>query len=278
MLRVNHLAGFGKNRPSSGSSYDTDAQAFFTAAGITDTTQKDAVNQLVLDLKSASIWTKCNAIYPFVGGDATKHSYNLKNTAAYQIAWSGTVTHDANGITGNGSTGYGDTGLNCSSVLTLNDTHLGVYSRTTGGSSDSMYEIGAQTGSGASSAAVFMGVRRLDTFFSGMYNRAFDSDSQVNVANTSTAAGFWLVSRRSSTDMEAYKNGSTFGNAPTGTNSGSLPNANLFIAAMNTAGTAESFSNRNLAFATIGTSLTDTEAANFYTAVQAFQTTLGRQV
>jgi hypothetical protein len=37
------------------------------------------------------------------------------------------------------------------------------------------------------------------------------------------------------------------------------------------------FSNQ-IAFNSIGEGLTDTEAANFYTAVQAFQTTLGRQV
>jgi hypothetical protein len=38
------------------------------------------------------------------------------------------------------------------------------------------------------------------------------------------------------------------------------------------------FSNREQAFASIGDGLTDTQASNFYTAVQAFQTTLSRQV
>ena len=51
-------------------SYDSDAQAFFTASGITDLTQKNAVNQLVLDLKSNSLWTKIKALYPIVGGNA----------------------------------------------------------------------------------------------------------------------------------------------------------------------------------------------------------------
>jgi uncharacterized protein (DUF927 family) len=38
------------------------------------------------------------------------------------------------------------------------------------------------------------------------------------------------------------------------------------------------YSQRNIAFASIGDGLSDTEAGNLYTAVQAFQTTLGRQV
>jgi hypothetical protein len=36
--------------------------------------------------------------------------------------------------------------------------------------------------------------------------------------------------------------------------------------------------NNEIAFSSIGDGLTDTEAANFYTAVQAYQTTLSRQV
>ena len=62
--------------------YDTDAQAFFTAvAGGGDTlttTEKDATNQFVLDLKSAGIWTAMDLIYPFVGGTSTSTKWNLK--------------------------------------------------------------------------------------------------------------------------------------------------------------------------------------------------------
>ncbi len=47
---------------------DPDAQAFITAAGITDATQQSAINTLVTDLKGYGIWTKMKAIYPFVGG------------------------------------------------------------------------------------------------------------------------------------------------------------------------------------------------------------------
>jgi hypothetical protein len=38
--------------------FDADAQAFITAAAITDPTQQAAINTLVVDLKGYSIWTK----------------------------------------------------------------------------------------------------------------------------------------------------------------------------------------------------------------------------
>ena len=58
---------------------DPDAQAFITAASITDPTQQSAINQLVVDLKGYSIWTKMSAIYPMVGGTASSHKFNLKD-------------------------------------------------------------------------------------------------------------------------------------------------------------------------------------------------------
>jgi hypothetical protein len=62
----------------------------------------------------------------------------------------------------------------------------------------------------------------------------------------------------------------------TNTNISSLPNANIYVGASN--GSSVIYTNRQCAFASIGDGLTDTQASNFYTAVQAFQTTLSRQV
>ena len=109
---------------------DPDAQAFITAAAITDPTQQAAINTLVVDLKGYSIWTKMKALYPFVGGDATKHSFNLKNPAQFQINWSGGVTHSSNGVLFGGVNGYGNTNYNLSINSTANNISAGTYSRT----------------------------------------------------------------------------------------------------------------------------------------------------
>jgi len=212
------------------------------------------------------------AIYPFVGGDATKHSYNLKNTSLYQITWNGTITHDANGITPNGTTGYGNTGLNASTQTTLNDVHLSVYCRSS--AAKNCYELSALT---SSAAAMHLHIRDTGNGTDGEIYREDTGNAFVSKTGETTAAGFYVISRRSSTDMEGYKNGTSF-QTQTNTNTGTRPNQNFFIGAYNNNGSPLSFSNRNLAFVSIGTGLTDTDVSNFYTAVQSMQTTLSRNV
>ena len=86
---------------------DDDAGAFLQAANIQDSTQQAAINQLVLDLKDAGLWTKFYAIYPFIGGTASTHKWNLKDprdlNAAYRLTFSGGITHSSGGIKGKGS-------------------------------------------------------------------------------------------------------------------------------------------------------------------------------
>ena len=102
--------------PLGGAAIDTDAQAFITAAGIINATQQSAVNQLVLDLKSANIWTKIKAAYPMVGGTATSCKFNLKDArdldAAYRLVFSGGGTFSSNGYLPNGTNAYANTFLN----------------------------------------------------------------------------------------------------------------------------------------------------------------------
>ena len=87
-----------------------DAQAFITAAGITDPTQQSAIITLVTDLKGYGLWTKMKAIYPFVGGTATTHKFNLKNPldtdGAFRLSFSGGWTHSANGALPNGTNAF----------------------------------------------------------------------------------------------------------------------------------------------------------------------------
>ena len=114
--------------------FDPDAQAFITAAGITDNTQKTAINTLVLDMKGFGIWTKMKAIYPFVGGTASSHKFNLKNpldtNAAFRLSFIGGWTHDANGIKANGTNGYADTFFVPSvQYSVIDNAHISIYSR-----------------------------------------------------------------------------------------------------------------------------------------------------
>jgi hypothetical protein len=280
MLKVNHLSGFGKKRPViGGGGYDSDAQPYISALaalGINDTTLNNAWNTHVLALKTAGVWPKCVAIYPFGGGTASAHAINGKNPGTYNTTWNGTVTHDANGVTGNGSSGYGDTGLHASSVLSDSNTHLSIYSRTTGGGADSMTEIGCNNAFGTQ--AISLRVRFAGNFTGCMYALpGAGAEDEESVAN-SDGKGFYVVTRRSSTDMEMYKDGSTAA-TETGTKVRTIPALNIYICAINHNNLfANELSNRNLAYASIGASLTDTEVVDFTTAVEAFQDALSRGV
>jgi hypothetical protein len=109
------------------SSFDPDAQAFITAAAITDPTQQTAIDNLVIGLKTDGLWTNMNVIYPLVGGTASSHKYNLKDPrdldVAYRLAFFGGWTHDSNGITPNGTNAYADTFYN-------SPNSFGAYLRT----------------------------------------------------------------------------------------------------------------------------------------------------
>jgi hypothetical protein len=248
--------------------YDTDAATFFSAAGISDTTQKSAVNQLVLDLKSASIWTKMLALYPFVGGTATTHKYNLKDPrdldAAFRVVWAGGVTHSSDGVTGNGSNGYGDTKLTPSVSQSLNDAHLSIYNRT---NAVSNYDIGARSATPTTFAQIGFTT-----------NGVWYTINQGNEPTTTIARydGLFIASRTASNIIRGFQNSTRLSNLTNA--SSALPTSPHFLLARSISGSAAGYSSHNLAFASIGAGLSDAEAGNFYTAVMAFQTTLGRNV
>lgn len=248
-----------------GITYDADAVAFFTAASITDTTQKNAVNTLVLSLKSANIWTKMKALYPVVGGIASSHAVNLKTPGTYNLTFATGWTHSNTGMTPNGAT-YANTNFNPQSIITdTNNFSLTYYSRT---NIDSGCDIGVFNSSTNSASQIFpksSGIR---------YVRVFSSFTTESTSESTSA--FYINSRLNSTTVKAYRNGTTLTTLSL-SNLGNI-NYNVYIGARNNVNTADAFSTRQCAFASIGDGLTDVEASSFYTAVQTFQTTLGRQV
>ena len=251
-------------------SIDPDAQAFLTAAGITDATITSAINTLVVDLKGYNIWTKMKAVYPFVGGTATTHKFNLKNpldtNAAFRLAFSGGFTHSTNGIQGNGTNGWMNTFLNPNTVFTTNDSfHLSIYSRT-----DNAADVGDIGGVNGSARTDIL-LRYSDN---NIYNRIH---SNGIITTNSNSTGYYISTRNSSTSLKLFKNNSQLGSTYTGAN-GSRLDTVMPIGAYLVGGTPGYYSARQYAFASIGDGLTDTEAANFYTAVQNMQIALSRNV
>jgi len=250
-----------------GRGIDSDAQAFLTAASITNIVQQKAVNDLVIALKGYNIWTKMKALYPVVGGTSAAHAVNLKTPGTYNLTFTAGWIHASTGMTPNGTSDYANTGLASNTVQTTN--HLSFYSRT--------QTVGTQVEIGIWNASnnTFNQIRSAANYYAGDLNNGF-----INFTTISDARGFWIGTKRANNDREGYLNGATQATSSTTDNS-TLPAGNIYIGARNQLNTSPSiqlYSNKQCAFASIGDGLTDTEAANFYTAVQAFQTTLGRQV
>lgn len=240
--------------------FDADANAYIAAAGITDATQKTAANQLVLDLKGFGIWTKFSSgyLYPYLGGTQTSCSFNLSNPSQFQIDFNGTITFDSNGITPTAA-GNSDTGLNINTIP-ANNLCFGVYLRTD--SDDIGRDIYAND-AGVTAAGIFPRLGNT-TYFDN-----FEVGSRITGA-TANSLGLFTCSRVSSSNVRGYHNGTQ---TASGSNAqGLVLNGNILVTNSTFAST------RNQAFAFAGPGLTPTEVSHLYTAIQVFETALGRQV
>jgi hypothetical protein len=261
---------------------DTNAQAFITAAAITNITQANAVNSLVIGLKADGLWTPMQALYPFVGGSAATHKYNLKDprdlNAAYRINFFGGVTHNSNGVTFNGVNGVGET-----NYVNFQTGELGAYNR------------GGNLYLGGSYTTTWQGGDYPYPFYPNIYTTLYDvngsaqtffsnNDDSNNVlipVGANLNLGFTAFSGGGV--IKLYKNGVLNSSFTPNYGTDALP-ISLTLGAVNYGAEAQQLSsiqygNSQLAFAFITTTiLNGTQNTNLYNRVQTFQTALSRQV
>jgi hypothetical protein len=262
------------------STYDSDAIEFFLSVeadgSSLTTTHKSAINQLVLDLKTYSLWSgKFFALWPLVGGTASTHKWNLVNPVdsptAYRLNFYNSPTHDSNGVAFNGTSQYIDTNfVPSTSGMVLTNGHMSFYSRMSGQSNGGSQDMGMWQ---SAVQSLSLGIRRSsDLCFAELY----DETDWIESTNTN-GAGLFLANRPNNTTLQFVRNG-TATIQETNTTVGSLPTIPVIIGAANTNSGIAAYSNRPCSLASIGNGMSATELTNFYTAVQAYQTTLSRQV
>lgn len=255
---------------------DSDATAFLAATGITDSTQCSAVNELVNDLKDAGLWTKMIAIYPFVGGTADTHKFNLKNPqntdAAYRLTFS-RVTHSSNGITNLGSAvsnGGSYTHIQIATDLSQNDVHFSLYvmDNPTPNANDT-HDMGAISGGN--------GMQLVTRDTTNTCGGKLMNNVNDNFSGVTDSRGFWQMSRTSSAGFSFQQNTYRQTNSLTSLTPPSGEYIN--IGALGTSDTTSvRQSIKTYAFSSIGSGLSTSEMDEFYTIVQKYQTTLGRNV
>lgn len=253
---------------------DPDALLFLTNAGITDALQRYAVNQLVIDLKAFGVWSLMKAVYPFVGGTASAHKFNLKDPrdldAAFRLQFFGGWVHTNTGALPNGTNAYADSFLIPETNLLLNSSHTSLYSRTN--IQELKYDLGTSSSEQNYNALMLRG--------NSSNARNYQNDANTNSTTVANSNGFFNGVRQSASVKKLIRNGVTIDSNSIPSNS--LSSRSFFLGAINYYGFGGSgaglYSSKEQAFASIGDGLTDTQAANLYTAVQTFQTTLNRQV
>jgi hypothetical protein len=122
LCQIANLGGSGGDTPIPDPECipDASAEAYFTAAGITDGWQQSAICQLVSDLKTypavgTKYWDREDVIYPMIGDFSTGAGFqvNLKNPGTSDFTAVGGITYSVLGVKGNGSTGYLNTNYTC---------------------------------------------------------------------------------------------------------------------------------------------------------------------
>lgn len=171
----------------------SDEQRFISAAGLTNQAEIDAVIYLVGELKSKGYWDRMIAIYPLLGGTAHSQKYNLKDPRdldkAFRLKYEIPGTHTSIGITG---------GL----VSTcINGSHINPDSFTVFIDIVSDRALALRYDFWMANNANLLSRANTNTISAGLFKA-----QPTTVWNYNSNARF-LLSRSSSSDFKAYKNG-----------------------------------------------------------------------
>jgi hypothetical protein len=261
------------------SHFDPNAQAYFTAIGDLPGNYQTVVNSLVVDLKTYSLWTKLKfGILPAITLDDTDTVIDIVTATKLSGAK----------LTGTTDTGFRDsmatplpigfyflsndyikTGAIPTSIHTNNSICIahGILQNESGGSK--FYYSAQQT----TSALITGSLRTAGN------SAIIDSYTTTGNAGRNTfggvtdVSGRWIHNRRSATDVELYKSGSSIGSAANG--GGTQPNIEMYLGAQNSAGTPGAYANHFCTYHLEFSGLTATERNNLETVMSAYETNLG---
>lgn len=265
--------------------FDPDAEAYFTAAGITDPTEKAAVNQLVLDLKGTGstpngtdLWTNAAAIWPVSPTSLSAAAYNLRDTASFNYTWVNSPTHASTGVTFDGSTQYGDTNLSPASISLANGYDITLCVQIANGGSQS---VGLLAGRYLSAA----GQRTQMMIISGsLYQDIHASTNRLITSLSGTYNGRLVVTADRVADggKANYLNGSSLGTLSS-EDDGAPYIYNIFTGAQNAQSSptpnTTNYSNFEYRFGCVlKEGLNSTEVADLDDAIVRYSTALSRNV
>lgn len=249
-----------------GDGLDPSARSFLQATGITDATITSAINTLVVGLKDAELWNLMTIIYPFVGGTANTHKFNLINpqdtNGAFRLTFSSGWTHSSSGVNGNGA-GYAETYFNPSTHGTQNQ-HI-AENQIINNIDANTQEIGVEQ-SPNGELSHWMRV------FGGSLSRVYGGQSGVGITDS---RGFQVSQREDASNCRIYKYG--VNNTPyAATYLGVRPTNGLILGAKRQGSAIGGYSSRTFNYISVGSAIPSDKLDLYSELVLDFQTNIGR--
>jgi hypothetical protein len=239
----------------------SEVQTFAAYAGITDITQITALDYLIDNLKSSGLWNKMYFIYPFIGGNATSHKYELidPSNSSKELTFTG-VTHNSTGITGTASANASAvSGINATTHDT-NNFSMGYYGTLKGSTAVTTNESGV----------MYLSSRTFLSFISQSSNTIIYYGSTANtLTSVSIPDGFKALTSTSTTTGNLLFNQITYSTLTKSITALTGFYGHELSRTTNTAVNTVSFSYAS-------TQLTESELVTLNTIVEQYQTLLGR--
>ena len=182
-------------------------------------------------------------------------------------------TGASGGLLGNGTSKYLDTGF-APNTLTLGSTHLSAYAVAANATVGYPAALGSYSAAGGAEFGLYFHQASLTT-------AAYFAENNSNgfiISSANNPTGHLLGTANSTTDRRVFVNGSQSGSTSTGTSTVALDSRVVWVFRRNNASASQGWSSARLGAYSIGAGLSVSQASAFYTAMQAFQTALGRNV
>lgn len=248
---------------------DPDTRKFLDATGLPEYFAP-ALDGLVKGLKGTGLWSKMTAVYPFIGGTADFHKWNLIDPRdtddAHRLTYvEGTGSHSTElgykpNATHNSGGGYADTHLIPAGLIDPASAHLSAYSLSALANGQRC-DFGAYNWDGTTN--------RFHLIVHYMSGEFYYSLGHTGMNNTPAGdgSGLFTSSRTSMSEETAYLNGAAI--ASNQTAGGVLPPVPLYIGCLN--GFANEYSDLPFGFVSIGSGLDAQNVADLNTVVQEYR-------
>lgn len=275
---------FIKRRPSSdfrslgpagliGKPGDPDVSAYLSAAGITNTTEKNAATTVILDLKSTGIWNQLDYLFLC---SPTSLAAALVNAKTAVSATNSGATHSSSGMATVAANHFYGTEVNIGAYANF-DFHCSVYSTPPNPSGGGGF-IGYRNQQGRYNAGITVVPGTFNTPI--FYGDTFSASALTAVGLYEPAGGMYLMNVDSSTSASIVINNGTpvvGTGSPVGIN-GMVAVGNAFPigCCYNLSTDILAGGDATIKSATVGRRLTTQQKTDLYNIILTYQTALGR--